>query len=181
MICNKCKNELTPDMFESGICFNCGYEISQTMSEQEKQKVEENERKIKERQERQLLEDMEYQKAFNNMLLTTAPYIEGYKVVKHLGLVFGDTIFKQSFTNRVYATFDDISDVLSFGDKELSGSTRLLVNAREYAIKKMKSDAIKKGANAIIGIDSEGTFGTDICHVTITGTAVEIEKCNVNI
>lgn len=181
MICNKCKNELTPDMFESGICFNCGYEISLTISEQEKQKDAENERKIKERQEHELLEDMKYQKAFDNMLLTTAPYVEGYKVVKHLGLVFGDTIFKQSFTKRVSAKIDDFSDIVSFGDKELSGSTRLLADAREYAIKKMKSDAIKKGANAIIGIDLEGAFGTDICHVTITGTAVEIEKCNVDV
>lgn len=181
MLCNKCKNELTPDMFQSGICFNCGYDISKTKSEQEKQKVAEAEKRVKELQERQSLKEMEYQKAIDNMLLTTTPYVEGYKVVKHLGLVFGDTIFKPSFTNRVSASLDDFSDIISFGDKELSGSTKLLVDAREYAIKKMKSDAIKKGANAIIGIDSEGVFGSDLCHVTIVGTAVEIEKCNLDI
>ena len=45
-----------------------------------------------------------------------------------------------------------------------------------YSYQKMKSEAVIKGANAIIGIDSEGVFGADLCHVTIVGPAVEIEK-----
>lgn len=176
MLCNKCKSELTQDMFQSGICFNCGYKISKTKLEQEKQKVEENNTKLKELQEHQLFEKIEYQKAIDSVFMTTTPYVEGYKVVKHFGLVFGDTIFKPSFTNRVSASLDDFSDIVSFGDKELSGSVRLLMDAREYAIKKIKSEAIKKGANAIIGIDSEGVFSSEFCHVTIVGTAVKIEE-----
>lgn len=176
MICCKCKNELTQDMFQSGICFNCGCDISQTICEHDKIKETTKIQKMKEIEEQQLFEKSRHIEKINNILLTTSPYIEGYRIVKHCGLVFGDTVFKLSFTNRISASIDDFSDTLSFGDKELSGSTRLLVKAREYAIKKMKEEAVKKEANAIIGIDSDGTFGSGVNHVTISGTAVIIEK-----
>lgn len=163
-------------MFQSGICFNCGYDISLTTLEQKRQKDKINDEKQKEFQKRKLLKELEIQKDIENMLLTTTPQIDGYKVVEQLGIVFGDTIFKPSFTNRVSASIDDFSDIVSFGDKQLSGSTGLLVTAREYDIQKMKIEALKRGANAIIGIDSEGVFGADICHVTIVGTEAKIEK-----
>ena len=64
----------------------------------------------------------------------------------------------------------------------MTGTTNLLSDARSYAIEKMKSEAINKGANAIIGIDSESSFGAgDLIHVSIMGTAVLVEeKINVN-
>lgn len=176
MICYKCKNELTQDMFQSGMCFNCGCDISQTIYEQEKQKIANETKQLQKMKEQQLIKENQHIEMINNILLTTAPYVDGCKIVKHCGLVFGDTIFKLSLTNRISASIDDFSDAISFGDKELSGSTRLLIKAREYAIKKMKEEAVKRGANAIIGVDSDGTFGSGINHVTISGTAVIIEK-----
>lgn len=70
----------------------------------------------------------------------------------------------------------NFGDILSAGDKELSGTARLLSDARDYAITKLKDEAINRDANAIIGIDAESSVGGDIMHVTIYGTAVEIEK-----
>ena len=49
-------------------------------------------------------------------------------------------------------------------------------SAREYAIQKMISAAAEKGANAIVGIDSESSMGGEVMHVTIYGTAVRIER-----
>lgn len=110
-----------------------------------------------------------------SMMLSTCPSIEGYKIKKQLGLVFGECLFKAGFLNSLSASFENIGAVLSFGDKELSGTTTLLDNARNYAINKMIDKAANLGANAIIGIDSESSAGGDIMHIAIMGTAVYIE------
>ncbi len=79
--------------------------------------------------------------------------------------------------NAFSASFKNLEDALaSFADdKELSGSSRLLESARNYAIRKMTSDAAARGANAVIGIDSETSFGGASIHIMIYGTAVRIE------
>ena len=41
---------------------------------------------------------------------------------------------------------------------------------------KLKEETIRRGANAVIGIDAESSFGGDLMHITIYGTAVVLEK-----
>ena len=110
-----------------------------------------------------------------SMMLSTCPSIEGYRIKKQFGLVFGECLFKAGFLKSLSASLENIGAVLSFGDQELSGTTTLLDNAREYAINKMIDKAANLGANAIIGIDSESSAGGDIIHIAIMGTAVFIE------
>ena len=109
------------------------------------------------------------------MMLSTCPSIEGYTIKKQLGLVFGECMFKAGFLKSLSASFENLGAILSFGDQELSGTTTLLDNAREYAIEKMINKAANLGANAIIGIDSESSAGSDVIHIAIMGTAVFIE------
>ncbi len=111
-----------------------------------------------------------------DIILTSCPSIDGYRATQQFGLVFGECVFKSNFFKRLSASFDDLGDVLSFGDKELSGSARLISDAREYALGKMVEAAANKGANAIIGIDAESSIGGELIHVMIYGTAVKIEK-----
>ena len=111
----------------------------------------------------------------STMMLSTCPSMEGYKIKKQLGLVFGECLFKSGFLKSLSASFENIGAVLSFGDKELSCTTALLDNAREYAIRKMIDKAANLGANAIVGIDSESSAGGDIIHIAIMGTAVYLE------
>ena len=110
------------------------------------------------------------------LLLTTCPYLEGYRIVKHYGLVFGEVIYRASFGSRLYASLDNMVSAMKFSASEMDGATGLISEAREYAIKKMQSEAIDRGANAIVGIDSESSLGNDIVHITIYGTAVSVEK-----
>ena len=110
------------------------------------------------------------------MFMTTCPSLEGYRIVKQCGIVFGEVAFKTGFFKSLSATIDNVVDIFSFGDKELSGTARLLKNARDYALMKLKDEAINREANAIVGVDSESTVGGDILHITITGTAVVVEK-----
>ncbi|MBO5610088.1 MAG: heavy metal-binding domain-containing protein [Eubacterium sp.] len=119
----------------------------------------------------------EYQKKNFDFLMTSASCLEGYKVVAHYGLVFGETVFKTSFLNSVVAGVRDIGNTFkSLGKStEMSGVMNVLYEARQFAIDKMKDDAKRYGANAIIAIDSESSFGTDLMHITIYGTAVYVE------
>lgn len=113
--------------------------------------------------------------SLSEMILSTCPSIDGYRVVKQLGLVFGECAYKTGLMKSLSATFENMGDILTAGDKELSGTSRLLESAREYAIQKMKKAAGERGANAVIGIDSESSIGGDIMHITIYGTAVALE------
>lgn len=112
----------------------------------------------------------------DNILLTTCSFLEGYKVIEQLGLVSGEVVLKLSFSDRVSASLDDFGSALSLKMTEMTGTMSLLEDAKEYSLDKMKLSAAMKGANAIIGIDRETSFGEKIMHITINGTAVKVEK-----
>ena len=162
-----------------------GESFRRTREQKEKQKQEEERRRTED--ERRLLEEEEAairagdptairKRLHQEMILTTCPSVEGYRIKRQCGLVFGEVAFKTGFFKSLGASFDNFVDILSFGDKELSGTARILSSAREYAITKLKDSAMEKKANAIIGVDAESSVGGDIMHVTIYGTAVELEK-----
>lgn len=114
---------------------------------------------------------------FDNMILTSASQIDGMRITKQLGLCFGEVILKSSFLDSLSASFDNFFSSLSFSATEMTGSMELLEKARNYAIMRMKKEAFAKGANAIIAIDAETTYGfNSIMHISIYGTAVKVEK-----
>lgn len=119
--------------------------------------------------------DEQLEKAREEILLTTCPTVEGYRVTKQFGLVFGECVYKTGFLKSLGASVDNFFDIMSFGDTELSGTSRILKTARDYSTSKMIEEALSRGANAVIGVDSESSLGGDIMHVTIYGTAVKIE------
>ena len=122
----------------------------------------------------------ELERLFNQkleeLMLTTGNSFEGYRTKKYIDIIYEETIFKNSFWNNIGAGLEDLGNCLSFKEKELTGASDLISNAREYAMKKFKEKAVRLDANAIIGIDFENTFGSDVVRVAISGTAVQIEK-----
>jgi uncharacterized protein YbjQ (UPF0145 family) len=142
----------------------------------------EKEKAIREESERRAAEKAAYndkieavEQLRNNMILSTCSSLEGFHVIEQKGLVFGECLFKTGLLKQIDASFADFSSIISSGDQELSGTTEMLENARKYAINKMIAKAAKLGANAIIGIDSESSMGASIIHITIYGTAVNVE------
>jgi len=111
---------------------------------------------------------------YSDMLLTTASTLEGYRVVKQCGVVFGEAVFKHGFLKSVGASISDTVDKFRFGSHEMSGSTALIESARDYAYDKMIKQAKDRGANAIVAIDSDNTLGGDIMYLSLYGTAVKV-------
>ncbi len=81
------------------------------------------------------------------MIVTTTDTIPRKKIVKILGIVFA------SSGSMAKPTIEE---------------------AREDACEKLKKEAEKLGANAIVGVKAEHVV-TLACAITLTGTAVEIK------
>ena len=116
----------------------------------------------------------------NKIIVVTTPNLEGYKILEYIDLIYDEVCFSQNviseFKNLVS---DKISYVVSFfADTELSGTSAAIMKAKEYIIEKIKEKARNIGANAIVGIDFETSFGTSktCIRVSVSGTAVKVIK-----
>ena len=109
------------------------------------------------------------------LLMSTTANLEGYRITEQKGLVFGETVFKHSFLSSLGAGISNAIDMLSLRSTEMSGSVGLIEEARKFAFSKMMDDARARGANAIIGIESDNTIGGDIMYLSLYGTAVKVE------
>lgn len=107
----------------------------------------------------------------NRIILTTTNNIEGQPVKEYLGLVTGETIIGANIFKDIFASIRDV-----VGGR--SGSyERVLREAKDTAIQEMTDDALRRGANAIIGIDLDyETVGSSggMLMVTASGTAVKL-------
>ena len=105
-------------------------------------------------------------------IITTTPSVEGYRIKKILGVVTGLT----PRTRGVGGKF--VAGIQSMFGGEVTAFTTELEKARVEAIQRVKSKALKLGANAIVGLDLEtsdlGT-GSGIMVISATGTAVILE------
>ena len=104
------------------------------------------------------------------MILTTTSNIEGKKIVKHLGLVKGNTIRARHIGRDITAIFRNIVG------GEITDYTKMMAESREQALDRMSADAEKLGANAVI----EVRFATSMVmqsasEILAYGTAVVVE------
>ena len=110
----------------------------------------------------------------DDFLLTTANNLEGYIIVKQCGVVFGETVFKSSFADSLGAGLSNMVDSMRFKSTEMSGQMSLIENARDYAYEKLINAAKRRGANAVIAIDSDNTIGGNVMYISLYGTAVKV-------
>jgi uncharacterized protein YbjQ (UPF0145 family) len=103
------------------------------------------------------------------MILTTST-LEGKKILKYAGLVTGEAILGANIFRDIFASIRDIVGGRSGSYEEA------LREAKEIAIKEMQEEAIRLGANAIIGIDIDYETMNNMLMVTASGTAVMIEE-----
>jgi uncharacterized protein YbjQ (UPF0145 family) len=103
-------------------------------------------------------------------MTTTGFTMEGYKIVKHLGVVRGITVRSRSIIGRIGADLQTI-----FGG-QITMFVDLCEKTRSEAFDMMFSHAEQIGANAVIGIRYDATEVVDgVTEVLCYGTAVVVE------
>ncbi len=120
-------------------------------------------------------EEDTYKLMRSKLMLTTAGTLEGYKVKKQLGVVYGETVFKASAGQELSSAIGDMFRTFSFSAKEMKGQVSIIEEARKFAYCKMMKEALDLGANAIIAIDSDNTIGGMGWYLSLYGTAVYVE------
>jgi len=104
-------------------------------------------------------------------LITTSNALEGYKIVKHLGVVRGITVRSRSVVGNFAGGIQSL-----FGGR-LSVYVELCENAREEAYQLLVQHARVLGANAIVNMRYDANeVMQGITEVLAYGTAVVVEK-----
>ncbi len=78
------------------------------------------------------------------MLVVTSDEIPGKRIVKVVGLVRGNTIRTRHVGNDIMAVLKTLVG------GEISEYTKMLAEAREQAIDRMRAEAVERGANAVV-------------------------------
>lgn len=104
------------------------------------------------------------------MIVTNIETVPGKQIVKHLGLVSGNTVRSKHVGRDIMAGFKNI-----FGG-ELVGYTELLTESREEATRRMIEQAKAIGANAVVNVRySTSSVTAGAAELFAYGTAVVVE------
>jgi uncharacterized protein YbjQ (UPF0145 family) len=104
------------------------------------------------------------------MILTTSDDIPGKRIIKHLGLVRGNTIRARHIGRDIMAVLRTIVG------GEVSDYTKMIAEAREQALDRMSAEAEQLGANAIVTIRfTTSTLMQGAAELLAYGSAVVVE------
>ena len=106
------------------------------------------------------------------MLTTTTSVIEGKRITRYYGIVSGETIVGANIFRDFFASIRDVIGGRSNSYEEV------LRKAKDSALREMEEQAMRLGANAVIGVDLDfETVGQNgrMLMVTASGTAVFIQ------
>lgn len=103
------------------------------------------------------------------MELSTTSTIYGKEIKQHLGLVTGNTIRARHVGRDIIAGFKMIVG------GEISDYTKMMAEAREQALDRMKEQAHTAGGNAIVEVRfSTSMVMTGAAEILAYGTAVKV-------
>jgi uncharacterized protein YbjQ (UPF0145 family) len=103
------------------------------------------------------------------MILTTLENLPGHKIIEHYGLVSGSTVRSKHFGKDFFAGLKNIVG------GELTAYTELMEETREQSVSRLKEQAIKVGANAILGLRfATSDVAPGAAEVFAYGTAVKV-------
>ena len=104
------------------------------------------------------------------MIMVTTFTIPGKKIVKTVGLCKGNTIRARHVGSDIMAGLKNLVG------GEISEYTKLMAESREQALDRMKSDAERMGANAVVGLNfSTSMIMGGAAELLAYGTAVVVE------
>jgi len=103
--------------------------------------------------------------------LFTTDAAPGYTVVAVKGLVRGNTIRARTTGNDIVAALKSIVG------GEIGEYTKMMAEAREQALDRMRAEALARGANAVIGVRlTTSMILQGSAEILAYGTAVLLEK-----
>ena len=104
------------------------------------------------------------------MIVATAPFIAGHRVVETKGQTFGLVVRSRGFSGNL------IAGLRSLAGGEIHEYTQLLEDTRRQALDRLVQNATLMGANAVISMrfDSSELAGT-MSEIVAYGTAVVVE------
>ncbi|HVP40184.1 MAG TPA: YbjQ family protein [Candidatus Saccharimonadales bacterium] len=107
----------------------------------------------------------------DHSMVTTAPFLDGYRVSRHLGVVRGIVVRSRSVIGTIGAGLQTL-----FGGN-ITLLTELCEKTRGEAYELMIQHADQLGANAVIGVGYDATeVLSGVTEVLAYGTAVVAQK-----
>ncbi len=105
------------------------------------------------------------------MLISTAPFIAGWKVTETRGHVFGLVVRSRGLGGNIMA------GLRSLGGGEIHEYTALLEDTRRQAIDRMVQNATMMGANAVISFRFDSSeLANTMSEIVAYGTAVVVAQ-----
>lgn len=108
------------------------------------------------------------------MKLTTGFDFQGYFITEYIDVIFDEMLVGIGFGKALLSSVDNLFSALSGG--EATEMINKLDNVKATLRNRVISKAERAGANALIGIDFESSRLGDLLMVSMTATAVKIEK-----
>ena len=104
------------------------------------------------------------------MLIVNSEYLAGYRITEHLGLVRGNTIRAKHLGKDIMAALRTLVG------GEIKEYTEMLGESRNESVRRMKAEAEKLGADAIINVRFvTSNVMAGAAELLAYGTAVKIE------
>jgi uncharacterized protein YbjQ (UPF0145 family) len=108
-----------------------------------------------------------------NILLTTAPSLEGFRIVKTIEIVTSECVYGLNLFRDLFA---GITDLLGGRSNATQNALR---DARKMCLVELKKEAFQVGANAVIAVDLDYSKisggGKSMLFLVASGTAVLVE------
>ena len=104
------------------------------------------------------------------MIVATAPFIAGHRVIETKGQTFGLVVRSRGFSGNL------IAGLRSLGGGEIHEYTQLLEDTRRQALDRLVKNATLMGANAIISMRFDSSeMASYMTEIVAYGTAVVVE------
>lgn len=120
------------------------------------------------------MECRQLQNNSDSIILTTGYDVQGYFITKYIDVIFDEMLVGLGFGRAITSSFDNL--ISSFTGSEATQMIDKLNSVKDALRSRVVNRALRMGANALIGVDFESSKLGDLIMVSMTGTAVRIEK-----
>ena len=120
------------------------------------------------------ISSLEKQYKLNTFIMTTGCSFEGYVVTEYIDVLFEEILVGLGLGKAIASSFDNFFSAVA--GSEATTMTSKLNQIKDQLKTKLIRKAVDLGANAMLGVDFESSKLGDLIMVSMTGTAVRVEK-----